>query len=181
MSELSELIKINKNIENQNKEIIRLLKIISGESQDTEDSDTSHVEGTEEVEFKDLLVEPLGVGEVYFLDENELFKLSAYENKIVINNLMTDKDCRDFYMAGIVGNASLDLKQALDTSVCILNNSSKGRLAQSLKILIDNGAKKAMIPWDQTMELLGAPQELQFLIKLDFYRTEEDLKAKLFI
>ena len=34
MSELSELIKINKNIEKQNEEIIRLLKKIAGEEED---------------------------------------------------------------------------------------------------------------------------------------------------
>ena len=37
MSELSELIEINRNIEKQNEEIIRLLKIIAKEEDETEE------------------------------------------------------------------------------------------------------------------------------------------------
>ena len=45
MSELSELIKINKNIEKQNEEIIRLLKIIAGEKDDKPESSTGKFNG----------------------------------------------------------------------------------------------------------------------------------------
>ena len=69
MSDLSELIKINKNIENQNNEIIRLLKIIAGENQEIDEVE-------EEIQPQELLIEDsLDVGEVYFLDNDELFKL----------------------------------------------------------------------------------------------------------
>ena len=49
MSELSELIEINRNIEKQNEEIIRLLKIIAKEEDETEEIIEEEIE-EEEVE-----------------------------------------------------------------------------------------------------------------------------------
>ena len=43
-----------------------------------------------------------------------------------------------------------------------------------------SNAKKVFIPWDQAMELLGAPDTLQRVLKLNFYKSEDDLIEKLF-
>ena len=83
MSELEELIRINKNIENQNREIIRLLKIIAGEADFVDRSGyvIPEFEEPEEVypeadEFSSLLDVTCDVGEVYFID-GDIFKLSG--------------------------------------------------------------------------------------------------------
>ena len=57
MSELTQLIQINKNIEKQNEEIIRLLKIIANEAEDEEIEESIEEELNEE-----------------YLDENTLFR-----------------------------------------------------------------------------------------------------------
>ena len=75
MSELSELIKINKNIEKQNTEIIRLLRIIAGESDFVDrsgyvfpDFDEEDDEGDDIFDnFDSLLENEIAVGEVYFI------------------------------------------------------------------------------------------------------------------
>ena len=74
MSELSELIQINKNIEQQNREIIRLLKVIAGEDDD-------YVELTVPDDApKVTLDEASEVGEVYFIEDKNVFKLSIKNN-----------------------------------------------------------------------------------------------------
>ena len=87
MSELSELIKINKNIEKQNEEIIRLLKKIAGEEEDFIPY-VNLAEIQKEVEEElygdlpdDLLKTKPAVGEVYFIENRNIFKLSIKNNK----------------------------------------------------------------------------------------------------
>ena len=82
MSELSELIQINKNIEKQNEEIIRLLKIIAGEGDD------EYVELEVHQDTVDVTVDgnPL-VGEVYFIEDKNVFRLSVKNNDFSIDNL----------------------------------------------------------------------------------------------
>ena len=169
MSELSELIEINKNIEKQNSEIIRLLKKIVGEK---ETSDSENIE-------KDPEIIPLEVGEVYFAG-SDVFKLTIKNNDLSIDNLTGMCECHDFKLASIIANKSCELNQILDCSSVILTDESKGNLPQTLKHCIKIGFKKAYIPWNQMSELINAPQELQFLLKLDFYKNDSKLLEKLF-
>ena len=187
MSELSELIRINKNIERQNREIVRLLKIIAGESDFVDRSGYVFPEFPEEDEdiyedakkFDSLLDVTCEVGEVYFID-GDIFKISIENNEKVINNLMGDGQSTNFKVAHVVSDESIKRNQSLDDSTVILTDSSKGILPQTLQLTYEQGAKKVFIPWNQMMELLGAPETLQRILKLIFYKSPEDLIEKIF-
>ena len=187
MSELSELIRINKNIERQNREIVRLLKIIAGESDFVDRSGYVFPEFQEEesnpyenaVEFDSLLEVSCEVGEVYFID-GDIFKLSIKNNEKVIDNLMGESESINYNVAEIVSDESVKRNQSLDDSTVILTDSSKGKLPQTLQLCHEQGAQKVFIPWNQMMELLGAPETVQRILRLNFYKTEEDLVEKIF-
>lgn len=172
MSDLSRLIEINKNIEKQNDEIIRLLKKIAGEEDLVESCEISQPEL--------ILEKPLGVGEVYFIYAMDIFKLSVENNESVINNLTGNVETPEFNLAEIIANESITKNQSLVDSTVILDESVKGNLPETLKVAIENGAKYAHIPWSAMAELIRAPQELQTLLKLNFYKSTEDLLNKLF-
>ncbi|WP_297828531.1 hypothetical protein, partial [uncultured Methanobrevibacter sp.] len=113
MSDLSELIEIAKNIEKQNDEIIRLLKKIAGETAENDksaeyksllnnsidfgelnfknDKVTPAEEEVMEVENRyqigTLLENDLDIGEVYFIEDENIFKLSIKNNERTIDNL----------------------------------------------------------------------------------------------
>ena len=187
MSELSELIRINKNIERQNREIVRLLKIIAGESDFVDRSGYVFPEfGDEEgdiydyaKDFTSLLDVSCDVGEVYFIDE-DIFKISVQNNEKVIDNLMGDSESTNFKVAEVISDESIKRNQSLDDATVILTDSSKGKLPQTLQLCHDQDAKNVFIPWNQMMELLGAPETLQRILKLNFYKSEEDLIEKIF-
>ena len=188
MSELSELIKINKNIENQNKEIIRLLKKIAGEDEDdnqvsfeyvTLDSPYDDVEFSEAEDMPQVLDDSLDVGEVFFIEE-DIFKLSIKNNEMCLDNLTGSDECIDYSLAEIIANESINQNQSLEGSTVILTETTNGKLPQTIKKCIDAGAKKAYLPWKQSMELLGAPPQLQEMIDVDLYKTSEHLIEKLF-
>ena len=172
MSDLDELIKINKNIEEQNREIIRLLKKIAGEEED--------IEIEEVIEKKDqCLNSPLDVGEVFFIDD-DIFKLSVKNNELTINNLTGSSECTNFNECEIIANESIKNNQSLDDSTVILTNSSKGKLPETLNLCIDEGAKKVYIPQNQMAELLSAPPLLYSIIKVNLYKDIDDLIERLF-
>ena len=178
MSNLEELIKINKNIENQNNEIIRLLKKIAGED---EACDGSFVESSDENIGEELYLETSPcVGEVYFIDNGDIFKLSIKNNELLIDNLTGIDESMDFNVAEIVANESINNNQCISDSTVILNDSCNGKLSEILKLCYMEGAKKVFIPWNIMLELVGAPQEIQSMIKLDFYKNTDDLLEKIF-
>lgn len=186
MSELAELIRINRNIEKQNTEIIRLLKIIAGEADFVDRSGYVFPEFEEPEEvypemesYESLLDVTCEVGETYFID-GDIFKLSIQNNEVVIDNLMGDDKTTNFNIAEIVSRESLERNQNIDDATVILTGSSKGKLPQTLEMCYSQDARKVFIPWDQAMELLGAPDTLQRVLKLNFYKTEEELIEKLF-
>lgn len=141
MSELSQLIQINKNIEKQNEEIIRLLKVIASEKQDEEPSDKSVIDlgelyleddATFEVEPKEdeieniwrvgsLLDNSIGVGEVYFIEDADIFKLSIKNNETVIDNLTGDGQANIFALEELVANESIKNDKSLEDGTVIAN------------------------------------------------------------
>ncbi len=188
MSELSELIRINKNIENQNKEIIRLLKIIAGESTFVDKSGYVYPEFFDEEDdeeedvsqnFTSLLDNEIDVGEVYFID-GDIYRLFIQNNEKVIENLMGGDESTNFNIAEIISDESVSRNESLDDSTVILTDSSKGNLPKTLELCHQQDAKKVFIPWDQMLELVGAPDTLQRVLKLNFYRKPEELIEKLF-
>ena len=152
MSELSELIKINKNIEKQNEEIIRLLKKIAGEKEDdnqfsfeyvTLDSPYDDVDFSDDEDLPQVLDDSLDVGEVFFMEE-DAFKLSIKNNELTINNLTGDAECIDYSLAEIIANESINNNQGLEDSTVILTETTNGKLPQTIKKCIDCGAKKGI-------------------------------------
>ena len=169
MSDLSELIKINRNIEKQNTEIIRLLKIIAGE----EDDDYVEEEIVQEV--FDVFDSALDVGEVFFVDAGDAFKLSVKNNETIIDNLTGDSKTSNFNVAELVANESVKQNKKLDASTVILSESVSGSLPNTLKLCYEQSAKNVYIPWKLLTQLIGAPDNLQTILKLDFYKTENGI------
>lgn len=185
MSELSELIKINRNIEKQNDEIIRLLKKIAGESENTVEmefvrmGDVSPEDIT--IAHEDLFRTQPDVGEVYFLEGKNVFRLSVKNNETIVDNLVGSTQPDDFALQELIANESIRLNQPTKPSTVILSMEQSTNLAESLRICIDQGAKYVYLPWSSMTQLIGAPDVLMTLLKLDFYRTEEELINKVFM
>ncbi|MEE3491332.1 MAG: hypothetical protein VZR10_10705, partial [Methanobrevibacter sp.] len=95
-------------------------------------------------------------------------------------NLMGGEVTTNFSAVEKISNESIGRNESIDDGTVILTNSSKGNLPKTLQICHEQGAKKVFIPWDQMMELLGAPDTLQRILKLNFYRNDEQLIEKLF-
>lgn len=171
MSELSHLIQINRNIEKQNEEIIRLLKIIANEKGEfslTEEEDDTWKIGS------------LGVGEVYFIEDSDIFKLSIKNNKTSIYNLTGDGEASIFALEELVANESIKNNKSLEDGTVILSNEHSQNLPETLKICVEQGAKKIYMPLFASSQLVGAPQYLMELVKFDFYKNNENLIGKLF-
>lgn len=175
MSELDELIKINKNIEAQNEEIIRLLKKIAGEEDETVEEEIE-----EEIVETKLLDTTIDVGEVYFVEQSDIYKLTVKDGESVIDNLSGSSKANDYSIQEMVAKESVKNNQSLDDATVILSDSAIGNLPNALMYCVDEGAKKVYCPWKTMVELIGAPQHLQTLIQLDFYKTPESLLEKLF-
>lgn len=205
MSDLSELIKINKNIESQNEEIIRLLKKIAGEEDKTptnvvenqlkpypenpfDFSTLGYDDFDDEEEEIDVIIEvenphfdnPLDIGEVYFMEDFNPFKISIKNNKLVIENFDGSHEANDYYLAELVANELVKNNKCFDKSTVILPESVIENLPLTLEKCIAEGAKKVYGPWKSMMELLNAPQYLQTKLQLDFYKTEDHLIERVF-
>lgn len=187
MSELSELIEIAKNIERQNDEIIGLLKKIADEKEGTVEIpyvmpkvEENHVTiKSDEIPEGSILDVSCDVGEVHFIDV-DIFRLSVKNNEMVIDNLTGSGQTNNFNVAKVISDESVRRNQSIGDATVILTDSSAGSLPQTLKLCYGQSAKRVFIPWAQAMELLGAPDTLQKVLELNFYKNEEDLITKLF-
>ena len=205
MSDLSQLIEITKNIEKQNAEIIRLLKKIAGEETENDMSENKSLlknsidfgelyitndkpaeEKPEEVEVENrfqigtLLENDIEVGEVYFIEDENIFKLSITNNETTIDNLTGDGQPKQYELQEMIVTESIEKNIALDDSTVILSKEQSQDLAATLKIAVEQGAKKIYVPLYASGQLVGAPQNLIDIIRFDFYKTEEELLEKLF-
>ena len=202
MSDLSELIQIAKNIEKQNEEIIRLLKKVAGEEEKPsaeeeipsldeiskiilKDINTVHepqpVE--EEVTFNlpprvsenFLLENSHDVGEVYFIEEDDIFKLTIKNNETSIDNLTGSDDAIDFNLQEIIANESIKNNQSLMDSTVILNKSQSLKLHETLRTCYDEGAEHVYLPFSSITQLIGAPNALLKALNVEYYKTDEEL------
>ena len=181
MSELSELIKINKNIQEQNEEIIRLLKIIAGEGMPSYVKMPSAIpEGFDEVEHKSLLETSPEIGEVYFVEGENVFRLSIRNDETIVDNLNGNEEVDDFALQEMVANESVRRNLSLDDNTVILSKENSLNLPLALKVCYEEGAKNVFIPWYAMTQLVGAPENLMTLMKIYFYKTEEELIDILF-
>lgn len=202
MSELSELIKINKNIERQNEEIIRLLKKIAGEDETTQkDSGLDEIsqmvmKSIENIgdepprrtvpnipkspDSRDLLNVEIGLGEVYYVEDGEIFKLTVKNNETSIDNLTGSTESTDFDLQEIIANESIKNNQSLSDSTAILTKSQAHILPENLRVCYDEGAKKVYMPWSLIPQLVGAPDTIVELLNLTFYKSDEELIEMIF-
>lgn len=189
MSELSQLIQINKNIEKQNEEIIRLLKIIANEAEDGEIEESIEEELNEEYLDENTLFRygvgksiegKMGVGEVYFIEDKNMFKLSVDKNNTAIDNLTGSAKPSSFALEQLIANESMKNNVSLEDGTVIISLDNSNNLAESLKICVEQSAKKVFIPVSASTQLIGAPQQIMQLVKLDVYKNEENLIEKLF-
>ena len=189
MSELSQLIQINKNIEKQNEEIIRLLKIIANEAEDEEIKESAEEELNEEYLDENTLFRygvdksiegEMAAGEVYFIEDKNMFKLSVDKNNITIDNLTGSAKPNSFALEKLIANESMKNNVSLEEGTVIISLDNSNNLAESLKICVEQSAKKVFIPVSASTQLIGAPQQIMQLIKLDVYKNEENLIEKLF-
>lgn len=206
MSDLSELLKTAKNIEKQNREIIRLLKKIAGEDESNDklnkyqellkytpdfgdltiSSEPVEKKTTEEKEIEntykigDMLENSIEVGEVYFLEGADIYKLSIENNETVIDNLTGDSPASEFGLQEIVANETVRNNVSLEDNSVILSRQHCQNLPETLRICVEQGAEKIYMPLYASAQLVGAPQRLMDLVNFDFYKTEEELLEKLF-
>ena len=201
MSDLSELIQINRNIERQNEEIIRLLKKIAGEDEPSMGDDfdvfsamvKKSVEGIGQTpppqpkpeipkspDANDILNTRIDVGEVYYVEDCEIYRLSVKNNETSIDNLTGSSQSSDFYLQEIIANESIKNNQSLSDATVILTKSQAAVLPQVLKICYDEGAKKVYMPWSLIPQLVGAPDVIVELLNLTFYKSDEELLEMLF-
>ncbi|MEE0900929.1 MAG: hypothetical protein UIB31_00240 [Methanobrevibacter sp.] len=204
MSDLSELIKINRNIEKQNEEIIRLLKKIAGEKEEPKDPFALDKEMSrmfvskmvEDLAEKGLIDEeskpveqtssglPLDivhdVGEVIFIEGDDIFKLSVKNNEITVDNLTSDGEAHDFKLQEMIANESIKNNQSLDNGTVILNESQSKDLAETLKMCVENGAKNVYVPLSESKQLMWSLDAIRTKINIDFYKDEDFLIEKIF-
>ncbi|MEE0935165.1 MAG: hypothetical protein U0L42_05785 [Methanobrevibacter sp.] len=204
MSDLSELIKINRNIEKQNEEIIRLLKKIAGEKEEPKDPFALDKEMSrmfvskmvEDLAEKGLIDEeskpveqtssglPLDivhdVGEVIFIEGDDIFKLSVKNNETTVDNLTSDGEAHDFKLQEMIANESIKNNQSLDNGTVILNESQSKDLAETLKMCVENGAKNVYVPLSESKQLMWSLDAIRTKINIDFYKDEDFLIEKIF-
>ena len=201
MSELSELIEINKNIERQNEEIIRLLKKIAGEKDDFEakkekimslapdfgDLFSSSQETPQQDEPLDesfrigsLLDTEIDVGEVYYIEGLDIYKLTIENNEITIDNLTGDGESSEFALQEMIANESIKNNASLEDGTVILSAQQCENLPEIMKVCVEQGAQKVYMPLSSSAQLVGAPHNLINYVRMDFYKNDDHLIEKLF-
>lgn len=181
MSELSELLKITRNIESQNEEIIRLLKKIAGE--ETEGEMTIPYVAPQQHAVPDMSFEfeaESAVGEVYFIEENDVFILTVKNNETSIDNLTGSRDACHYAEQEMLANESVRLNRAIGLATVILNTEQSMNLPETLRLCSEIGAENVYIPWYSMTQLVGAPETLMSIMKLDFYKSDDQLIEKVF-
>ena len=216
MSELSELIEIARNIEKQNEEIIRLLKIIAKEKPGKESALdltpdfgelflSNKEDAKKAIDFGDLneemaaseiaqeepelnqslrrgslLDNEIGVGEVYFVEGTDIYKLTVENNETTVDNLTGDGEPNIFALQEIVANESIKNNSSLEDGTVILSKEHCENLPEIMRICVEQGATKVYLPLFASAQLVGAPQNLIEYVRMDFYKTDDQLIKKLF-
>lgn len=201
MSELSELIEISRNIEKQNEEIIRLLKIIAKEEDkrpeknpalDFGDLFLSNNDAVEEelpgeepelnqsMRIGSLLDNEIEVGEVYFVEGTDIYKLTVENNETTVDNLTGDSEPDIFALQELVANESIKNNSSLEDGTVILSRQHCENLPEVMRICVEQGATKVYLPLFASAQLVGAPQNLIEYVRMDFYKNDDHLIEKLF-
>ena len=177
MSEISELIEINRNIEKQNEEIIRLLKKIAGEDEPLYEE----AQGNEIPEYEPAqqIDTSLDIGEAFFMESADIFRVSL-DDEMAVDNLTGKGTPQNSELAEKVARKSLENAASIDDSTVILIKESEANVPQSLNVCYDQNIKTIYIPLSSMTQLLGAPVQLTDLFDIQYYKSDEDLLEKLF-
>ena len=183
MSELSELIKTAKNIESQNAEIIRLLKKIAGEQTESLDAEISRkfmdsiMAGfsAEGIVLDDESDDGGVVGEVYFIEGTDVFKLTVQNNESSIDNLTSSSEPHDFNLQEMIANESARQNQSLATNTVILNESQTQNLSETLELCIDKGMEIVYLPLSEAKQLMWTLDAVRTKIDVEFYKSPDHL------
>ena len=178
--DLSELIKLNKRIVsqnnkliNQNIEIIELLKRIADDEPMEDDTKTPSFE---RITFD----RNPSIGEVHFIEDKDIFRLSIRNGETVVNNLTGDGKANDFTLQEEVARKSAEENLEIPSATVILSKAQAENLPTALKICIEYEIETVFIPFYSSTQLIGAPDELRTLINIELYKDSEDLIAKMF-
>ncbi|WP_405267832.1 hypothetical protein [Methanobrevibacter sp.] len=206
MSELSELIEIARNIERQNDEIIRLLKKIADGSEAEKPEDDSVInltpdfgdlilsykdaledeDSTEDFELDEsfrigsLLDNEIDVGEVYFIEGTDIFKLSINNNETTVDNITGDGEPTSFALQELIANESIKNNESLRDGTVILGSEHCQNLPEVMKICVEQGAQMVYIPLFASAQLVGSPHNLINYVRMDFFKNDDHLIEKLF-
>ena len=181
MSELSELIEINRNIERQNEEIIRLLKKIAGD--ENEDEMTIPYVAPQQITHPEVSFtfgDDSAAGEVYFIEEFDVFKLTVKNNETIVNNMTGSAEACNFAEQEMLANESIRINQPLNPKTVILNTEQSMNLPETLKMCHEIEAEYVFVPIYSMAQLVGAPETLMSIMKIDFYKSDEELIEKVF-
>lgn len=133
-----------------------------------------------EPEGTDILNTDHDVGEVCFIEDGEIYKLSVQNNETSIDNLTGSSEPYDFNLQEVVANESIENNQSLSDATVILNKSQLINLPQTLKLCYDEGAKNVFLPWSSIPQLVGAPDVLMQIMNIKYYKTDDELIEILF-
>ena len=122
----------------------------------------------------------LDVGEVLFVNDIDIIKLTSKNNEIFLDNLTGSGETNEFNLAKMIANESIKNNLSIDDGTVILTEGCQGKIPSALKVCVDGQIKKVFMPLKLMVELLGAPYDLQTIIEIDNYKSEENLIEKLF-
>ena len=91
-----------------------------------------------------------------------------------------DAEASDFELQELIANESIKNDVSLDDGTVILNSQQSQNLPETLKICVEQDAKKVFMPIFSSTQLVGAPNNLMTILKLDFYKSKDQLLEKLF-
>ena len=91
-----------------------------------------------------------------------------------------DNQTTNYSLAELVANESIKINQMLPDATVILDEENSMNLPEKLKICVERGAQRAFMPLYSMSQLVGAPPLLMTVLKVDYYRSPEELVEKLF-
>ena len=127
-----------------------------------------------------LLDNEIGVGEVYFVEGTDIYKLTVENNETTVDNLTGDGEPNIFALQEIVANESIKNNSSLEDGTVILSKEHCENLPEIMRICVEQGATKVYLPLFASAQLVGAPQNLIEYVRMDFYKTDDQLIKKLF-
>ena len=184
------IIKQNNKIISQNNKIISKIENINEDNSSNEDFNgfMSVIESLNhnDENFEKVLVEnDLDIGEVYFSNDCEIYKLKDDGCEVVIENIVGSNKTTKTKLTSLIANESLKSNKAIMSNTIILGNINDDNsiekldnISEVLKSCFENGMENILLPFSATADLLYASQELLTTLNLVFYKTPSEAVEK---